>query len=191
MVSTCKVDVHKKYLLYGETEIKCGGKSTARPSLFDTGAGISHMSYGLWLEMGLDEVLFNDNPPLMHLLKINSKDDFTFDNLPMTAQESTLGDKTKIKVYEFCLDSLTLGVRSLGSSPIHLENITVRLMSPLEADFFVGWNVLKYLKISYDPTPQSAVCTFELTHGGEMLLADDRKKRLANHMERRFNYLEV
>ena len=191
MASICKIDIQKARFLYGNIKLACSDKSDERSALFDTGATICHISYGLWLDMGLDELLFNDNPSLMKLLGIRSKDDLAFDNLPMTAWTTILGNDTRVRTYEFCLDTLTLGVQSLSHQPIHLKNITVRLIDSPELQFIVGWNVLKYLNIDYRASQKEAICKFELTDDGRLWLEDDRKNKIANFMTSRFNYLSV
>ena len=191
MASICKIDIHKYRFLYGNAKLECADKTYEKRSLFDTGATISHISYGLWKYMGLDELLFNDNPNLMKLLEIKSKDDLSFNNLPMTARASILGDDTRVRTYEFCLDTLTLGIQSLSYQPIQLKNITVRLIDSPELQFIVGWNVLKYLNIDYRANQKEAICKFELTDDGRLWLEDDRKNKIANFMTSRFNYLSV
>ncbi|MCL1996454.1 MAG: hypothetical protein FWG63_09635 [Defluviitaleaceae bacterium] len=191
MVTICKIDIHKYRFLHGNVKLECADKSYEKRSLFDTGATISHMSYGLWQYMGLDELLFNDNPPLMKLLGIKSKDDLAFDSLPMIARATILGDDTRVRTYEFCLDTLALGVQSLSYQPIRLKNITVRLIDSPELQFIVGWNVLKYLNIDYKASQKEAICKFELTVDGRLWLEDDRKEKIANFMTSRFNYLSV
>ena len=191
MAFICKIDVRKTLALYGNARLKCGNKNYERLSLFDTGAIISHMSYGFWLDMGLDEVIFNDNPPLMDLLGIKSKDDLTFDTLPMTAVITRLGNDVEIKAYEFCLDVLTLGIQSLSYSPIKLEKITVRLIDSPKWQFLVGWNVLKYLDTFYRASKNEAIYTLNLTAEGRGWLETDRRNRVANYMTSRFSYLAV
>ncbi|MCL2017132.1 MAG: hypothetical protein FWG68_12890 [Defluviitaleaceae bacterium] len=191
MTSICRIDINKGKFLYGNVKLECGEKSGEWISLFDTGATVCHMTYPLWKTMGLDELLFEENPPLMKLLGLKSPADFTFETLPMMEKATILGDNTKIRAYEVCLDYLTLGVRSLSSQPIRLEKITVRLMDSPKLKFIVGENVLKYLKTNYNPDINNAIYNFELTPNGKHWLETDRQNKISNFMTSRFNYLEI
>ncbi|MCL1988953.1 MAG: hypothetical protein FWG64_13435 [Firmicutes bacterium] len=189
MTSICKVDIRKVLSLFANLKLECSGKTHDIISLCDTGAGICSMSYGLWQHMGLDEVIFNDNPPLMKLLGIKSKNELTFDNLPMTAVDTKLGNGVVVKTYEFYLDTLTLGIRSLSNVPVVLEKITVRLIDSNEVQFLIGWNVLKYLEVTYKPSENEAIYTFKFTAKGKNWLETDRKNKISNYMTSRFSYL--
>jgi hypothetical protein len=94
-----------------------------------------------------------------------------------------------VKVFEFRLDSLELGKPSLGfNHSIVFNNITVRLINRKDSDFIVGWNVLKYLKPTYDPSPMNLIYQLELTDNGSRLLQQDRSDKVNNFMQNMFNY---
>ena len=81
------------------------------------------------------------------------------------------------------------GRASLGfNHKIDFENITVRVIDRKDSDFIVGWNVLKYLKPTYDPSPSDLVYQLELTDNGRKILEQDRQNKIANHMQSMFNY---
>ena len=120
---------------------------------------------------------------------ISSPEKMTFDNLPLISTVSILGDGSQVKVFEFRLDALELGKPSLGfNHSIILNDITVRLINRKDSDFIVGWNVLKYLKPTYDPSPTNLIYQLELTDNGSQLLQQDRNDKVNNCMQSMFNY---
>jgi hypothetical protein len=161
--------------------------------LLDTGAVICHMTYGLWLDMGLDEVCFNelrDTTEFFQHTSFRSPKDMTFEKLPLAEKVSELGNNFKVKVYEFRLDRLNIGIPQNNSDYIMFENITVRLIDSPQQEFIVGWNVLKYLDIDYKPSINQSVCKLTLTEAGKALLHADRQNKRYNYMNNRFNYLQ-
>jgi len=161
-------------------------------SLLDTGAGTCHMTYPLWLNMGLHKICWNTNPNLCKLAGINSPNDMSFDSLPLVATTSILGDGSVVKVYEIKLDKLQLGLQKLGFNQfIEMNDITVRLIGHDHAAFIVGWNVLKYLEINYTPSLTEPNCQLTLTDVGQRLFTHERKNGISNHMQSMFNYMTV
>ena len=187
----CRFSTSKTNMLFCPVRLTCGGsEQIVRLSLLDTGAGICHMTYPMWLNMGLDKICWNNNPQVCKLMGINSPEDMTFDTLPLVSTISVLGDGSEVKVYEIRMDKLQLGLPSLGfNHRIVLENITVRLINRDHAAFIVGWNVLKYLEITYSPSLSEAICQLTLTDVGLHLLKSDRKNKINNCMQNMFNYL--
>jgi len=148
-----------------------------------------HMTYRMWIDMGLHKICWNANPTLCKLMGLNTSEDMTFDRLPLTATYSVLGDGSQVKVYEFRLDKLQLGLPRLGFDHcIVMDNITVRLINAEDADFIVGWNVLKYLDIHYVASLTSPVCQLTLTDEGLQLFRHDRQNKTNNQMQSMFNY---
>jgi hypothetical protein len=171
-------------------KITCGqSEHIARYSLLDTGAGMCHMTYRMWIDMGLHKICWNANPTLCKLMGLDTPDDMSFDRLPLTATYSVLGDGSQVKVYEFRLDKLQLGLPKLGFNHcIIMDNITVRLINAEDADFIVGWNVLKYLESHYTPSLIDPMCQLTLTSDGQQLFTHDRRNKLSNHMQSMFNF---
>ena len=159
-------------------------------SLLDTGAGICHMTYPLWLNMGLHKICWDANPDLCKLAGINTPEDMTFDSLPLVATSSIMGDGSVVKVYEIKLNKLQLGLQKLGFNHfIEMEDITVRLIGHDHAAFIVGWNVLKYLDIQYTPSLANPICQLTLTDEGQQLFWHDRQNKISNHMQSMFNFI--
>ena len=177
-------------MLLCPVKITCGeSEHIVRYSLLDTGAGMCHMTYRMWIDMGLHKICWNANPSLCKLMGLNAPDDMTFDRLPLTAAYSIFGDGSRVKAYEFRLDILQLGLPKLGFNHIiEMENITVRLINAEDADFIVGWNVLKYLEIHYIPSLTDPTCQLTLTHVGQQMYLNDMHNKIANHMQSMFNY---
>ena len=190
MASICKIDISKTKNLFCPVKLRHENLELAvRSSLIDSGATICHMTYPLWLRMRLHEACWNSNTQLCKLMGIASPEELTFDNLPLVSTVSILGDGSQVKVFEFRLDELELGKPSLGfNHSIVLENITVRLIDRKDSDFIIGWNVLKYLKPTYDPSPSNLIYQLELTDKGNQLLQQDRHEKVNNHMQSMFNY---
>ena len=193
LATICKIDVSKTNMLFCPIKLRHGeAEYPVSLALLDTGAAICHMTYPLWLNMGLHDVCWNNNPQLCKLMGIASPGDITFDNLPLVSAVSTLGDGSKVKVYEFRLDALELGKASIGfNHTIVVEDITIRLINRKDSDFIVGWNVLKYLKPTYTPAPSNLIYQFELTDTGRQLFEQDRQNKIANHMQSIFNYQQI
>jgi len=193
MASICKVDVTQTHVLLCPVRLRHESKEYPVDfSLLDSGATICHMTYPLWLHMGLHEVCWNANPQLCKLMGFNKPSDMTFETLPLTSTYSILGDGSRVKVYEFRLDAVELGKPSLGfNHSIKMENITVRLINRVGSDFFVGWNILKYLKPDYDPSIVSAVYQLSLTENGRQLFNQDRHDKVNNHMQTMFQFQEA
>ena len=190
MSSICKIDINKTKALLCPIRLQHSNSEYPVPSsLLDTGATICHMTYPLWLIMGLNNVCWNSNPEICKLMGISSSDDMTFETLPLVSTVSILGDGSHVKVYEFRLDAIELGKPTLGfNHVIKFENITVRLINRKDPDFIVGWNVLKYLQPSYDPSPDNAIYQFELTEKGQRFFIQDRYEKVNNHMQNMFNF---
>ena len=192
MASICRIIASKCNILFCPVRLKCGNAEHNIPfSLLDTGAGICHMTYPLWLNMKLNISCYHNNPQLCNRMGINTPDGMTFDTLPLMSATSTLGDGSQAKVYEIKMDDIQLGLPSLGfNHSINLENITVRLINHDRATFIIGWNVLKYLEINYYPSPDESVCQLSFTENGRKLLEHDRTGKINNYMLSMFNYLE-
>ena len=75
LVTTCKFDVREKQMLLCPVTLKCGGTEFKKDFLLDTGAGICHMTYPLWVTLGLNNICWNDNPKLFKLMKQDSPSD--------------------------------------------------------------------------------------------------------------------
>ena len=148
------------------------------------------MTYGLWLDMGLDEVCFQSlqsNPSLFNALGFKSAKDMTFDTLPLVKKRSELGDDNESTVYEFRLDALQLGKKSIGNpNPIVVNNVTVRVIYSMKSKFIVGGNILKYLAVNYNPTISGALYNLYLTVEGRQFLEQDRQKNINNFMQSMF-----
>jgi len=192
VASIFEINIHQQSALYCPVELECGGYIQSFPNaLLDTGAGMCHITYPLWTLSGFGKLCWDENKKLMQLMKIKSSDDLTFDTLPLTAKYSELGDNSKAKVYEFKVDKLTLGKISIGfPHNITLNNITVRIIDSDKHGFLVGWNVLKYLAITYNPSISKATYKFALTPDGENYLHQDRINGINNHLNHRFTYLQ-
>jgi len=190
MASICKIDVRKTKNLFCPIKLRHGKLTLSmNAALLDSGASICHMTYPLWLRMGLHETCWNNNAQLCKLMGISAPDNMTFDNLPLASTISILGDGSQVKVYEFRLDAIELGKPSLGfNHSIPFDNITVRLINRKDSDFIVGWNILKYLKPTYDPSPTNLTYQLELTDSGRQLFQQDRIDKANNFMQHMFNY---
>lgn len=175
-------------MLLCPVKLTCGtSEHISHLSLLDTGAGICHMTYPLWLNMQLHKICWNNNPQLCKLMGIESFDKMTFDTLPLISTISVLGDGSLAKVYEIKLDKLQLGLPSLGFNHcIELDNVTVRLINQDHAAFIVGWNVLKYLDIQYNPSQFN--CQLTLTDAGKQFFREERRNGISNYMQNMFNY---
>jgi hypothetical protein len=180
-------------MLLCPVKLTCGqSEHIARYSLLDTGAGVCHMTYRMWLDMRLHEICWNNNPTLCRLMGINTPDEMEFDTLPLVSTTSILGDGSEAKVYEIKIDKLQLGIPKLGFNHcIELENITVRLINLDRASFIIGWNVLKYLDIHYTPSLSNPSCQLTLTDEGLTLFHHERQNKIANFMQSMFNYSQV
>ena len=190
MSSICRIDVSKTHNLLSPIKITHGQSDYPLDlALFDSGAAICHMTYGLWRWMKLHEACWNGNPSLCKLMGFASANDMIFDTLPLNTTYSILGDGSPVKVYEFRLDKLELGKPTLGfNHSIILDNITVRLINRKDLDFIVGWNVLKYLTPTYHPSTTSLLYQLELEEAGHQLFLQDRARKVSNHMQSMFNY---
>jgi len=190
MAFICKIDVRKTKNLFCPVKIRHDNlELSINSGLLDSGATICHMTYPLWLRMGLHVTCWNNNPQLCKLMGITSPDKMMFDNLPLVSTVSILGDGSQVKVFEFRLDGLELGKPSLGfNHSIPFDNITVRLINRKDSDFIVGWNIIKYLKPTYDPSPMDLTYQLELTDGGRQLFQQDRNDKVNNYMRSMFNY---
>ena len=191
MESTYKFDANIQGILRCEVTIACGSATNSRMVLLDSGAGVCHISYPLWCLMGMNEVCFNDNPRLLNLMGIKSADEMTFNNLPLLANTTILGNSFRAKSYEFRLDKLTIGLPTLSSNAITLENITVRVIESNAHEFIVGWNVLKYLRTNYTPSPAQSIYKITLDTNGEALFQQDRANGISNNLQNRFIYLQT
>ncbi len=121
---------------------------------------------------------------------IHSVEEMTFDKLPFTARESTLGNNIPVKAYEFMLDKLVLGQKAIGFPyNIELERITVRLINANKPNFVVGCNVLKHLEVNYKPTENEHMYYYRLTQDGINSLQHDRDNHISNYYRHTFNYL--
>jgi hypothetical protein len=194
MVSTCKIDIIKSGF-FCDAELWCGGKNRKTTSaLVDTGAGICHITYGLWVKIGFRDVCFEDlqkNAELFKSFGFKAAEDLTFDKLPLISKESELGDAQKVRVYEFRLDKLSLGIESIGNPErITLPNVTVRIMDSLKHRFIIGTNVLKYLAVQYNPSIGSAVCSLSLLDDGAKLFEHDRANGVSNCMHDTFSFIQ-
>lgn len=190
LATICKIDVRETNMLFCPVKLRSDtSEYYTKLSLLDTGAAICHMTYPLWLNMGLHEECWNRNPELCKLMGIASPNDMVFEKLPLVSVISILGDGSKIKAYEFRLDELELGRESLGfNHKINFENITVRVINRKDSDFIVGWNVLKYLEPTYKPSLYQSIYQLELTEDGRKLLEQDRQNKISNYMQSMFNY---
>ena len=190
LASICKFPTGKTKMLLCPVKLSCGqSEHIARYSLLDTGAGVCHMTYRMWIDMGLHKICWNTNPALCNLMGIKTPDEMIFDRLPLAAAYSVLGDGSRVKVYEFRLDKLQLGLPSISFNHcIILDNITVRLINAEDADFIVGWNVLKYLEILYTPSAVDPICRLTLTSDGQQLFSHDRRNKITNFMQSMFVY---
>jgi hypothetical protein len=159
-------------------------------SLLDTGAGLCHITYPAWRNMGMNEVCFNDNPTLMKQMGIYSPDDLTFDNMPLTRHTTELGNGMEINAYEARLDQIYLGKERLGLPPITIENITIRIIDSDKRAFIVGWNILKYLSVNYNPSLHESQYQLMLTKEGRKKFQYDRENNISNYLKHRFNYIQ-
>ena len=177
-------------MLFCPVKLTCGGTSAlVQQSLLDSGAGICHMTYRLWTFMGIHELLWKDNPKLCKQMGINAPYQMSFDTLPLASTVSMLGDGREVKVYEFRLSALELGLPSLAfPHSIPFKNINVRLINREDSAFIVGWNILKYLQHTYHPSPSNLIYELELTEAGKQLFENDRKNKVANDMQSMFKY---
>jgi len=193
MGSICRIDINKTNTLLCPVKLEHNNAEfSVNSALLDTGATICHMTYPLWLRMGLHEACWNSNPQLCKLMGINSPSEMVFERLPLISTVSILGDGSQVKVYEFRLDAVELGRPKIGfNHSILFENITVRLINRRDSDFIVGWNILKYLKPDYDPSVASSVYQLALTQNGEQLLQQDRHDKINNHMQTMFQFREA
>jgi hypothetical protein len=191
MESKCEIGIDKFGRPVGISKLFCKGcQFTAQDTLFDTGASICHMSYPMWLRMGLNDICWNDNSSLLKSMGILSSADMDFDRLPFTAKRTILGNNTVVKAYEFKLDKLILGQKSMKFPYcIELDDITVRLINAYEVSFVVGCNVLKHLKICYNPTLYRHEYFFEMTQDSLQSLQYDRDHHISNYYRHTFNYL--
>jgi len=190
MLGSLEIDMKEQRIPRSEVTIACGKSKTTRFSLLDSGAGLCHMSFGLWKLLELDALCFNDNPQLMSQMGIKSKEDLVFEKLPLRLEASTLGDRTKAAAYLTKIDQLTLGEIKAGSNPIRLNDITVKVINSDKLYFIVGVNVLRYTSVSYSPSPERARMRISLEQAGLDWFEQDRKNGLANSMTSMFNYLE-
>ena len=122
LASICKFSTTKTNMLLCPIKITCGqSEHVARFSLLDTGAGMCHMTYHMWIDMGLHKLCWNASPTLCKLMGLHTPEDMSFDRLPLTATYSVFGDGSRVKVYEFRLDKLQLGLPKLGFNHCHQE----------------------------------------------------------------------
>jgi hypothetical protein len=202
VASVCRIEVKLgNDLLYCPVTVTCGNANLLVPiALLDSGAAICHMTYRMWLDMGLHKLCWNGNQSAFKNKNIHDVDNVMFDDLPLRPNASIIGDGTEAKVYDFRIDKLELGMASKEfNSNIILNNITVSLIDGDNPEFTVGWNVIKYLKPLYDPAiplDQSQdppvikpnYYDLELTNSGLMLLEFDRQMGFNNNLKNMFSY---
>jgi hypothetical protein len=89
-------DLAGRNLIFPQTTIQLGNAQVARRCLFDTGATFCHMTYKLWKQLGLNQILFDELSAttefFKHIKSIKTANDFTFSNLPLTQTTSSIGD---------------------------------------------------------------------------------------------------
>lgn len=190
MAYTYSFDANKTGILRCPIVVKCGAIHERINALLDTGAGICHITYGLWKRWGFNSLLFDSNPSLMNTAGIYSADDIAFDKLPIIKKTSTLGDDKEVDVYEFRLDELMFGMPSASIQTVPFNKITVRIIGSDEPGFIVGWNVLKYLTINYKPSVSSSKCQLTLEQDGIDFMQHDRQNNISNYLQDRFSYLQ-
>jgi len=184
------IDMCEQRIPRSAITVICGSIRMPRVALLDTGAGVCHMTFGLWKRLGLDKACFESNQSLMKQMGFKSKEDFTFENLPLERATTKLGDENEIITYLSRVDTLILGKEKVGSKPIRLNNITVKVMDSIEDNFIVGMNVLLYLNISYQANSSKAMMRISLERAGLDWLEKDRLEGKANSMVESFNYLQ-
>ena len=71
MPLTHKINVDITGILLLPVKIVCGQVTGFfSHSLLDTGAGLCHITYPAWRDIGMNELCFNDNQTLMNLMGI-------------------------------------------------------------------------------------------------------------------------
>jgi hypothetical protein len=190
MASIYSFDANRNGVLICPITVRCGNINRRLDNaLLDTGAGMCHITYALWCKWGFDRLCFNGNPSLMNLAGFASADEMEFDRLPLAKGVTRLGNDNEISNYEFRLDSLTLGVPTIGGSPyIPFNNISVKIIDSDKLSFIVGWNVLKYTTIQYVPSIINSICSFSFTKEGEDLMQRDRADGVSNCLPDIFSY---
>jgi hypothetical protein len=113
----------------------------------------------------------------------------TFDSLPLQPKATILGNYKEVTVYEFKLDELTLGERSIGYPAITLNDISVKIINSDECSFIIGWNVLRYLSVDYAPSEADSCYRLILDDKGKRLLEEHRNKGV-NGRQNTFDYIE-
>ena len=202
----CRIDINKYSdgMLYAPAKITCSPiVFDVSLALLDTGATFSIMSYAMWIDMGLQNLCWQNNKHQFNLMGTKTINDIAFEELPLVADRVRIGDDTFSKMYYFRIDKLELGIPSIEyPHKIELKNITVGLINSSKSKFIIGMNVLKYLKPNYSPAvpridtgkaPQSKYPNYyelELTQGGIHLLVYDRQAKTNNHMQNTFHFLQ-
>ena len=139
MDSSFRIDVNKTGAFLCSVKLKCKEVSAelGALSLLDTGAGICHMTYALWCDIGLNKVYLNERQDLLKYVKSTNADEFENLLLAPVSDKTVLGNGLEVTAYEFRLDELVM------SSPTHhgsirLNNITVRLIYSEKSAFIIG-----------------------------------------------------
>jgi len=91
------IDMCEQRIPRSEFTVICGNNRISKVALLDTGAGVCHMTFRLWKELGLDKACFESNQCLMKQMGFKSKDDFTFKNLPLERTTTKLGDENILR----------------------------------------------------------------------------------------------
>ena len=180
-------------LFYLQTKIVMQNESSHLPCLFDTGAGMCHMTFPFWVKLKQHVRFFDENKRLCELVKIISADELTFDNIPIYKKRgTTIGDGSSILVFPVKIDSISFVLNKLGSGvPVTLNNITVNVMDHLESHFITGCNVIKYLKLHSEPIGDEFTISVDFTEDGRRLLEKDRIDKKNNYMTHFYNHEDL
>ena len=185
--------VESSRLFYLQTKIIIQNESSHFPYLFDTGAGMCHMTFPLWKQLMQHKRFFDDNKELCKLAGINSADELTFENIPLYKRKgTTIGDGSSISIFPVRIDSITFALNKLGSGlPVMLDNITTYVMDHDELHFITGCNVIKYLKLHSEPIGDEFTISVDFTEDGKRLLEKDRQDKKNNYMTHFYNYEDL
>jgi hypothetical protein len=122
-------------------------------------------------------VCYEGNKELFDNIGVSSPEEMTFDSLPLQPKTTALGDYKEVTVYEFKLDEMILGERSIGYPAITLNDITVKIINSNEYSFIIGWNVLRYLSVEYAPSAADSSYRLMLDDKGKRLLEAHRNTK--------------
>jgi hypothetical protein len=195
-VSTYKFDVNDTLGFFCPVSIKCGNvdAKVGDTVLLDTGAGICHITFPMWCNLGLNKVCFDEKEDLLKLMGVDAPEEMTFDKIPFAplpdSKATEVGNGIRVRTYEFRVDELILGDASKRLNSLVFKNISVRLIDSPRQEFMVGLNVLRYTKIHYQPTPKKAICQLSLDNNGRQLLEHHRSSRGINNLQNNFDYLQ-